>query len=164
MVLQKTCWLAAIYPMRIVATLPISATLRREAEIAEPDPEIGEKAGRGRDRDRGDHGHRHGGGVPADTLAKLSDEKTRIKIIHSAVGAINESDVLLATASNAIIIGFNVRPDRNAADASRNPFSLARRTMLRRSFLSSTFASLMSLQTDVPTSTTDWCISAFTRS
>jgi translation initiation factor IF-2 len=56
--------------------------------------------------------------VLADTLAKLSDTKTRIKIIHSAVGAINESDVLLATASNAIIIGFNVRPDRNAADVA----------------------------------------------
>jgi translation initiation factor IF-2 len=56
--------------------------------------------------------------VLADTLAKLSDEKTKIKIIHSAVGAINESDVLLATASNAIVIGFNVRPDRNAADVA----------------------------------------------
>jgi translation initiation factor IF-2 len=56
--------------------------------------------------------------VLADTLAKLTDNKTRIKIIHSAVGAINESDVLLATASNAIIIGFNVRPDRNAADVA----------------------------------------------
>ncbi len=56
--------------------------------------------------------------VLADTLAKLSDAKTKIKIIHSAVGAINESDVLLATASNAIIIGFNVRPDRNAADVA----------------------------------------------
>jgi translation initiation factor IF-2 len=56
--------------------------------------------------------------VLADTLAKLSDDKTKIKIIHSAVGAINESDVLLATASNAIIIGFNVRPDRNAAEVA----------------------------------------------
>ncbi len=56
--------------------------------------------------------------VLADTLAKLSDEKTKIKIIHSAVGAINESDVLLATASNAIVIGFNVRPDRNAAEVA----------------------------------------------
>jgi translation initiation factor IF-2 len=56
--------------------------------------------------------------VLADSLAKLSDEKTKVKIIHSAVGAINESDVLLATASNAIIIGFNVRPDRNAADVA----------------------------------------------
>jgi translation initiation factor IF-2 len=56
--------------------------------------------------------------VLADTLSKLSDEKTKIKIIHSAVGAINESDVLLATASNAIIIGFNVRPDRNAGDVA----------------------------------------------
>ena len=56
--------------------------------------------------------------VLADTLAKLTDDKTRIKIIHSAVGAINESDVLLATASNAIVIGFNVRPDRNAAEVA----------------------------------------------
>ena len=56
--------------------------------------------------------------VLADTLDKLSDERVKIKIIHSAVGAINESDVLLATASNAIIIGFNVRPDRNAASVA----------------------------------------------
>src|SRR6185295_19342209 len=56
--------------------------------------------------------------VLASTLAKLSDDKTKIKIIHSAVGAINESDVLLAAASNAIVIGFNVRPDRNAADVA----------------------------------------------
>ena len=54
--------------------------------------------------------------VLADTLAKLSDEKVKVRIVHSGVGAINESDVLLASASNAIIIGFNVRPDRNAAD------------------------------------------------
>jgi translation initiation factor IF-2 len=53
--------------------------------------------------------------VLADTLAKLSDERVRVRIIHAGVGAINESDVLLASASNAIIIGFNVRPDRNAA-------------------------------------------------
>ena len=56
--------------------------------------------------------------VLADTLAKLSDERVKIRIIHTGVGAINESDVLLATASNAIIIGFNVRPDRNAADVA----------------------------------------------
>ena len=56
--------------------------------------------------------------VLSSTLTKLSDDKTKIKIIHSAVGAINESDVLLAAASNAIIIGFNVRPDRNAADVA----------------------------------------------
>ena len=54
--------------------------------------------------------------VLADTLAKLSDEKVKVRIIHSGVGAINESDVLLASASNAVIIGFNVRPDRNAAE------------------------------------------------
>jgi translation initiation factor IF-2 len=56
--------------------------------------------------------------VLASSLAKLSDDKVKVKVIHSAVGAINESDVLLATASNAIIIGFNVRPDRNAADVA----------------------------------------------
>jgi translation initiation factor IF-2 len=54
--------------------------------------------------------------VLADSLTKLSDEKVKIRIIRAGVGAINESDVLLASASNAIIIGFNVRPDRNAAD------------------------------------------------
>jgi len=56
--------------------------------------------------------------VLADTLTKLSDAKVKIRIISSGVGAINESDVLLASASNAIIIGFNVRPDRNAADVA----------------------------------------------
>jgi len=54
--------------------------------------------------------------VLADTLAKLSDEKVKIRIIHAGVGAVNESDVLLASASNAIVIAFNVRPDRNAED------------------------------------------------
>jgi len=54
--------------------------------------------------------------VLADTLAKLSDEKVKVRIIHSGVGAVNESDVLLASASNAIVIAFNVRPDRNAED------------------------------------------------
>src|SRR6185503_12049194 len=56
--------------------------------------------------------------VLADTLAKLTDERVKVRIIHTGVGAINESDVLLATASNAIIIGFNVRPDRNAAEVA----------------------------------------------
>ncbi len=56
--------------------------------------------------------------VLADTLAKLTDERVKIRIIHTGVGAINESDVLLGAASNAIIIGFNVRPDRNAADVA----------------------------------------------
>jgi translation initiation factor IF-2 len=56
--------------------------------------------------------------VLGDTLTKLSDEKVKVRIIHSGVGAINESDVLLASASNAIIIGFNVRPDRNASDVA----------------------------------------------
>jgi translation initiation factor IF-2 len=56
--------------------------------------------------------------VLADTLTKLSDDKVKINIIRSGVGAINESDVLLASASNAIVIGFNVRPDRNAADVA----------------------------------------------
>jgi len=56
--------------------------------------------------------------VLSDTLTKLSDERVKIRIIHNGVGAINESDVLLAAASNAIVIGFNVRPDRNAADVA----------------------------------------------
>src|SRR5437016_56795 len=54
--------------------------------------------------------------VLADTLTKLTDEKVKIRIIHAGVGAVNESDVLLASASNAVIIAFNVRPDRNAEE------------------------------------------------
>ncbi|WP_251390003.1 translation initiation factor IF-2 [Mediterraneibacter agrestimuris] len=50
------------------------------------------------------------------SLLKLSNEEVVIKIIHGGVGAINESDVILASASNAIIIGFNVRPDVTAKD------------------------------------------------
>ena len=52
--------------------------------------------------------------VLAQSLEKLGDERVKIKIIHTGVGAVNESDVLLASTSSAIIIAFNVRPDRNA--------------------------------------------------
>ncbi len=51
-----------------------------------------------------------------DSLSKLSGEKVKIKILHAAVGAITETDVLLASASNAIIVGFNVRPERKAQE------------------------------------------------
>jgi translation initiation factor IF-2 len=51
-----------------------------------------------------------------DSLAKLSGDKVKIKILHAAVGAITETDVLLASASNAIIVGFNVRPERKAQE------------------------------------------------
>ena len=48
------------------------------------------------------------------SLEKLSNEEVRVKVIHAAAGAINESDVMLADSANAIIIGFNVRPDTKA--------------------------------------------------
>ncbi len=51
------------------------------------------------------------------SLEKISNEEVRVSVIHSAVGAINESDVMLATTSNAIIVGFNVRPDNAARDS-----------------------------------------------
>jgi translation initiation factor IF-2 len=54
--------------------------------------------------------------VLVDTLNKLSTEKVRVKVIHAGVGAITEWDVLLASASNAVIIGFNVRPERKATE------------------------------------------------
>lgn len=58
------------------------------------------------------------GSVEAVTqsLQKLSNDEVRVNVIHGAVGAINESDVMLAEASNAIIVGFNVRPDSVAAE------------------------------------------------
>ena len=52
------------------------------------------------------------------SLEKLSNEEVRVKVIHGAVGAINESDVMLASASGAIIVGFNVRPDRSATESA----------------------------------------------
>lgn len=52
------------------------------------------------------------------SLLKLSNEEVAVRVIHAGVGAINESDVSLASASNAIIIGFNVRPDNTAKETS----------------------------------------------
>ncbi len=54
--------------------------------------------------------------VLADTLTRFSNDKVKIKILHTGVGAVNENDVLLASASNAVIIGFNVRPERKAQE------------------------------------------------
>jgi translation initiation factor IF-2 len=54
--------------------------------------------------------------VLSDLLGKLSNDKVRLKVLRTGVGAITESDVLLASASNAIIIGFNVRPERKAQE------------------------------------------------
>jgi translation initiation factor IF-2 len=54
--------------------------------------------------------------VLSDMLNKLSTEKAKVKILHSGAGAITETDVLLAAASNAIVIGFNVRPERKSQD------------------------------------------------
>jgi len=57
--------------------------------------------------------------VLADMLNKLSTEKVKVKVIHAGVGAITETDVLLASASNAVIIGFNVRPERKATELAQ---------------------------------------------
>jgi len=57
--------------------------------------------------------------VLVDTLNKLSTDKVKVKVIHAGVGAITETDVLLATASNAVIIGFSVRPERKASDIAQ---------------------------------------------
>jgi len=56
--------------------------------------------------------------VLADSMQRMSTEKVRVKVLHSGVGAITESDVLLASASNAVIIGFNVRPDRKSSEVA----------------------------------------------
>ena len=52
------------------------------------------------------------------SLEKLSNDEVRVRVIHSGVGAITESDVMLASTSNAIIVGFNVRPDNAARDSA----------------------------------------------
>jgi translation initiation factor IF-2 len=56
--------------------------------------------------------------VIAEDLQRMSTEKVRVRVLHSGVGAITESDVLLASASNAVIIGFNVRPDRKSQEVA----------------------------------------------
>ena len=55
-------------------------------------------------------------GALADSLAKIEQEEVRVRIIHSGVGAITETDIMLASASNAIVVGFNVRPDNKAKE------------------------------------------------
>ena len=54
------------------------------------------------------------------SLIKLSNDEVEVKVIHGGVGAINESDVILASTSNAIILGFNVKPDARAEETAKN--------------------------------------------
>ncbi|MEX0998912.1 MAG: translation initiation factor IF-2 [Thermodesulfobacteriota bacterium] len=66
-----------------------------------------------------------------ESITKLSTEKCQVKIVHAGVGGINETDVILASASNAIIVGFNVRPDVKALDISeREGISLELHTII----------------------------------
>ncbi|MBP1595807.1 MAG: bacterial translation initiation factor 2 (bIF-2) [Acidobacteria bacterium] len=58
--------------------------------------------------------------VLTDMLNKLSTDKVKVRILHGGAGAVTETDVLLASASNAIIIGFNVRPERKAQELAEN--------------------------------------------
>ena len=58
-------------------------------------------------------------GAIVDSLEKLSTQAVKLRVIHSSVGAVTETDVMLATASNAIIIGFNVRPEPKATDIAQ---------------------------------------------
>lgn len=57
--------------------------------------------------------------VLSEMLPKLSNDEVKLKVIHASVGAVTETDVLLASASNAIIVAFNVRPERKAADLAQ---------------------------------------------
>jgi translation initiation factor IF-2 len=69
--------------------------------------------------------------VLQDMLSKLETEKVRVRTIHAAVGAITEYDVLLAMTSNAIIIGFNVRPEKKAAEiAAREKIDIRLHTVI----------------------------------
>lgn len=66
-----------------------------------------------------------------EAISGLSTDKCRLKIIHTGVGAVNETDVVLASASNAVIVGFNVRPDVKAAEvAEREQVSLELHTVI----------------------------------
>ena len=58
--------------------------------------------------------------VLSDLLPKLSTDKVKLDIIHSSVGAVTETDVLLASASKAVIVAFNIRPDRKAVDLAQH--------------------------------------------
>jgi len=67
----------------------------------------------------------------SEMLVKLSTDKVKVRILHSSVGAITETDVLLAAASNAIIIGFNVRPERKASElANREKVDIRLHTII----------------------------------
>jgi translation initiation factor IF-2 len=67
----------------------------------------------------------------ADQIGKLPQEKIKVRIIRQGVGAVTEGDVLLAAASNAVVIGFNVRPERKAADiAERDEVELRLYTII----------------------------------
>ena len=57
--------------------------------------------------------------VLSEMLPKLSNDEVKLKIIHASVGAVTETDVLLASASDAIIFAFNVRPERKAAELAQ---------------------------------------------
>ena len=57
--------------------------------------------------------------VLSEKLPKLSDDRVKLKIIHASIGAVTENDILLASASGAIVVAFNVRPDRKAADLAQ---------------------------------------------
>ncbi|MEM7007604.1 MAG: translation initiation factor IF-2 [Thermodesulfobacteriota bacterium] len=66
-----------------------------------------------------------------ESITKLSTEKCQVKIVHTGVGGVNETDVILASASNAIIVGFNVRPDVKALEMSeREGISLELHTII----------------------------------
>jgi translation initiation factor IF-2 len=69
--------------------------------------------------------------VLTDTLAKLATDKVKVRVIRSGVGAISESDVLLAATANAVVIGFNVRPERTAAQlADREQIDIRLHTVI----------------------------------
>jgi translation initiation factor IF-2 len=55
----------------------------------------------------------------ASSLSKISNDEVRVKVIHSGVGTVTESDILLASASNAVIVGFNIRPDAKTFDSAK---------------------------------------------
>ena len=120
----STPWPTSAWPASWWSSASMSRRWRASAPVGKvslEEPVQPDQAG----RDEGSEHHRQGRrpglrrGASRPAWRSCRNEEVRVRVIHCAVGAISESDVMLATTSNAIIVGFNVRPDNNAQGVRR---------------------------------------------